>query len=388
MSSGINAFDRVVINPRERPVSSDINALQSRLDQSLREVMRALSLPHDALAGRAGHGLFTPAQGFIGDGFFATADGSSRTVTLNPGLGFLLGTAASNFGSISGLDDLGPNSGNTFFPVYLPAPLIVAIDAVPSSGQERYDIIEVAQDRRVENPSSRDILNPATGLFEASLVNKTFAYMLDSSRLGRVVSPAASTTGIGYKVGVAATIGSAAIPTATAGYTIVAVVYSVDSAAQVRQQDIRDDRKLLLPAGHESFAFLIQQTDGSPDVVTVSWLAANAGVRVAARMISSPGGSIKVAIFGGGLVALPTVQIFAAAGTSDFTMAKLYTAGSTTRLTQTEMNNLLPQVQAFGESTGTKGQSYYTFQIDRHVVSGADPSPRVYAVTGSFVSQP
>jgi hypothetical protein len=45
-------------------------------------------------------------------------------------------------------------------------------------------------------------------------------------------------------------------------------------------------------------------------------------------------------------------------------------------------------VQAFGESTGTKGQSYYTFQIDRHVVSGADPSPRVYAVTGSFVSQP
>lgn len=386
MSSGVNAFDRVVINTRERPVSSDINAAQARLDQTLREVVRSLFIAHNGSIGVAGQSAFTPKPGFLADGFFARADGGSRVVTLNPGLGFLIGSGVSNFGSISGLDDL-----NTYFPAYLPAALGITIDAAPGSGQERYDRIEVKQDRRVENSSSRDILNTSTGLFEANLVNKTFAYMLDSNRYGRVAPGGGdSSAGISYKVGTAAAINSASPPAATTGYTTVAVIYSVAGVTNVRQQDVRDDRQLLLPNGVEPFAFNITQTDGTPDVVSVGIPGINPGLRVAARSLSSPGGSIKVIILGGGpsgsLYVMPHVQIFPSPSSSNFLAARVANAGADV-LSAAEAALIASQVQAFGDTPQLQGQAINTFQIDRAVISGSDPGSRSYCVTGTLIRQ-
>lgn len=384
MSSGVNAFDRVIINSRERPISSDINSAQARLDQTIREVMRGIFLGHNSVAGVAGLSAFSPVNGFLGDGLFVTANGASRNVVVNPGLGFLTGTGVANFGSIAGLDDLCP-----YFPAYLPSALTIAIDATPSGGNERYDRIEVKQDRRVENATSRDILNVSTGLFEATAVDKTFAYMLDTNQLGRVAPGGGdSSAGISYKVGTEAAIGAAAPPAETTGYTTIAVVYSVNGVAFVRQQDVRDDRKLLFPNGHESFGFTISQTNGSPDVVAVGASpAAHAGLRIAARTLSSPGGNIKVLLFGGGgVTCVPFVQVLPNPATSNFMVARC-SIPSSAILTAAEYALIASQVAAFGDTAGVYGQPYTTFEISRAVMSGSDPSQRTYFVGGSVINQ-
>src|SRR5574337_192482 len=136
------------------------------------------------------------------------------SVLLKAGIGFLDAPSdvPTSVGGIVGADDLSP-----YKPLPLNADMAIAIDAAPSAGNERIDIIEVKQDRRVENPLSRDVLNTGTGLFVPTLVNKTLAFSLDG-RNGRVVSPSNSTTGVGYKVGVAAAVGTALAPATTSGY--------------------------------------------------------------------------------------------------------------------------------------------------------------------------
>ena len=65
------AFEREILNPRERPLSSDINTAQSQLDRSMRETLQRLfqkrvSASSDASA--------APVRGFIGDGLKVRAD--------------------------------------------------------------------------------------------------------------------------------------------------------------------------------------------------------------------------------------------------------------------------------------------------------------------------
>lgn len=385
MTTGINAFDRVVINPRERPLSSDINAAQARLDQTIREVMRGLHIPHSSADPfTSGDSAFAPKTGFLGDGFFVRALGTSRNVTLNAGLGFLLGSGVSNFGSISGVDDL-----NTYFPVYLPASLTIAIDAAPSSGQERFDIIEVAQDRRLENPLSRDVLDTGTGVFTAGSVNKTFAYVLDSGRYGRVVSPAASTTGIGYKVGVAATAGTATIPSATAGYTIVAIIKSLGGSTNVAQSDVRDERTLLFRDGVSSFGVQWDQTDGPPDVIEWLDFSLPAGMRMAARSLNlgvaaSP---VRFYFFGGkGVQVFPTVQVVDGGGAAPMPPLNFLVAHikgpALSRLTTAEAALIAGQVEALADDYN-RGQQYAYIDVAPCVVFGSNPTVKKWFITGS-----
>jgi hypothetical protein len=263
MTTGVNAFDREVINPRERPASSDINALQSLRDQTLREVLRYQHMLHNPAPADAGAG--NPQSGFYGDGLRVSAyGGGSLTVLIPAGLGMIYdaGSVLASIGGVARVDDLSP-----YYPAFLSAPMLVALDAAPSSGQERYDIIEVTLDRRLENADSRDVLNTSTGVFEPTSVLKTLAYDL-LGRSGRVVSPALSTTGIGYKVGTPAAVGAAVVPATTAGYTRIAILY-VDSTGVVSQKCITDTRKLLGRFGCTDFAFRAAQAAGAPDIVSI-----------------------------------------------------------------------------------------------------------------------
>lgn len=383
MTTGINAFDRWVINQRERPLSTDINLLQARAEQSLKAFIRSLFIPHSGAAGEAGSSDFYPLSGFLGDAFFPTATGTSRIVTLTPGLGMILGNSpVSNFGSVGGLDDLDP-----YYPVYAPRGIDVTIDAAPSVGQERYDIIEVTQDRRLENPLSRDIFDNLLGVFVAGTPNKTFAQVLDSTRLGRVVSPANSTTGIGYKVGTPAAVGGASIPATSPGYTQIAVVYSLGTIANVRQRDLRDDRKVLLPGGHGRFGLTIVQSNGTPDTISIEDVSASAGLRFAARSGSSPGGVLRVYVLNSGIASvIPHAQI--GVGLGNLLTTNIYDLDYAV-LTDTEYAALVaayPDCQPFGIAGGN-GQPYAYFDIARHLEVGADPASRTYYISGEIVIQ-
>jgi hypothetical protein len=218
-------FNREIYNVRERPLSTDNNYMQTFSDRSLRDFIRALLAPTPS----------TVVTGFLNQSFKVIQSGPSMNVIIQPGLGFIdaAGDVPTVIGGVTGLDD--PAS---LKPLPLSAAQTIAIDAAHAT-LDRIDIIEVNYDRRAQDPTSRDILNPATGVFAPGLVNKVLAWYLDG-RTGRVVTPADSTTGIGYKVGVAA--GSPSAPPTTAGYVKIAEIYVTAAHTSIVTGDITDTR--------------------------------------------------------------------------------------------------------------------------------------------------
>lgn len=377
------AFSRTVINARERPLSSDINQLQSEESRTLREALRALFLPHNALANEV-NSSFQPVSGFLGDGFFVAA-GGALTHTMRAGLGLIYdaGSPANDIGAVSKVDDRNP-----YYPVYLSAPQVISSPAAPGVGLERLDIIEVALDRRLQDSSSRDVLDTGTGVFTPTLVLKTLAYALDG-RTGVVNSPASSTTGIGLKAGTTQSAGTFAgsggvtgIPATTAGYTRVAVILVTNTGAVV-QGDVRDDRVLLAPNGVHNLGVGIVQVPGSPnDVITLNvpptWPA---GFRIAARQLNSPsnGGSMRIYIVGGNLNSASPAAVI----TASCLAATLANANRLARMTPPAFGTLSAGDKAAlvtgGASTPNLalqvGQGVLTFDIDGiRTIDGGDPT--------------
>lgn len=278
-----NDFDRTVMNLRERPLSSDINQLQAQLDRSLRE-----SLAQEGMARLSANfaGNATPYTQFIGEGFHVVP-GSGLQVVIKAGLGLQYlpsGTVANGdpaiataIGGIAGVDDLSP-----FKPLVLMADANIAINAVPGiMGQSRIDLIEVLCARRLDNSSSRDVLDPASGVFNPTAVNKTLDFTLDGTQ-GTVVSPANSTTAIGYKVGVAGAPGVA--PATSPGYTPIAYVVTHFGDVSIDSIYIPDFRDLYYPNGLGKVAFKITVPSAGGAVVqpTISNVIGPAGVIIKA----------------------------------------------------------------------------------------------------------
>lgn len=238
-----NPFDRVIINPRERPLSSDINLLQSEVDVTLREVLKQAMLRRADIDNlqpdnnRPG----TPTTGFFGDGFMVRQNSpAGLSVRVAPGIGFAYAPAdvPSAVGGISGVDD----TSNYKPLVLLSEAVISGIPAGPTAPNYRYDIIEVRTNRAAGNPLSRDVLDPGTGAFVASTVNKNLGYTLDGS-VGVVNAPADSTAAISYKVGVAGLAPSP--PTATPGYMIIGSVIVTGGLASITRANLFDVRQVL-----------------------------------------------------------------------------------------------------------------------------------------------
>lgn len=213
-------FDREVWNNLEKALSSDQNAAQTYVDLTLRTFIRNL-LAVDPTS---------VVTGFLNASFLVKPTSpTSMNVTVNPGLGFIdaSGDEPSSIGSVASVDD--PAS---LKPLPLLTSQVIAIDAAPSAGNNRIDIIEVTYDRRLMDSNSRDILDPTTGAFAPGLVNKTLGWILDGLT-GRVVTPSPSTAPIGYKVGAAATAGSEVAPAVTTGYIKIAEVHLIGGTTTV-----------------------------------------------------------------------------------------------------------------------------------------------------------
>lgn len=190
-----NPFDRTPWYPLERPLADDLNQGPSQDDRALRYVLERLYARRTSAADPTA--LIT--AGFLADGLRVVA-GGGMSVNLTPGLGFLDNTAgiATAIGGVVGLDDR-----TAFAPALLSAVQAIAIDPAPGADLARKDAIFVKVDRRLENNTSRDLLDVASGTFVPTLKLKTLSYDLlgRNSRVDCSGGNVVGTTGIVYKVG-------------------------------------------------------------------------------------------------------------------------------------------------------------------------------------------
>lgn len=243
----LNIGDRPIINARERPLSSDINDVVSAANST------AFGLTYFQSAQSVGAGVSTtyPELGGIYHGFFGTGfrcvAGTGMQVKLLAGVGLVntalyAGGLASNIGSVQGL-----NNYQIVSPLVLSNDLTITVPAAPGSPNNRIDIIEVKADYDLTDAQTRDVFDVATETFVGTSVNKLFTWLLNSSDLSTVTSPASSTGAIGYKVGVAAS--SPTAPSSTSGYIKIAEVRVNNGTVAITNLMTADTRRLLSANG-------------------------------------------------------------------------------------------------------------------------------------------
>ena len=321
-------FNRMILNPRERPLSSDINQAQSQLDRTQREILKAM------FASRTGPMVDTSAfvAGFIGDGFKVRAAAiPDMTTTVTAGMGFYQDPAdvPAAIGGIIGLDDY-----CSYKPLPLIAPLVIPTPTAPGAGQERWDIIEVAVIRRAEGPLVRETFDPTTSTFVSGLVNKTLSFTMDTE-FGYAPAPGGSVDGISYVQGVAAAVGAAVVPAVTPGYQKIGEVYVGATVVAINPGDINDCRRMLFPGGVGHLAMSwIQRT--AADVPASLLVQGSPGVEATVMAQGPLGGIIYVKAGGQMTGLLPGVAHFypSAWGSVVVTpgVSGVLTAGSKTNL--------------------------------------------------------
>lgn len=282
-----NPFDRVNLGLRERPLSSDFNRLESQLDRTLRDVLRAL-VGGSGVAG-GGTSAITSHSGFIGDGMrVVPASPIAMSVQVSAGFGFIYDALDLPF-DIGATDLEGVDDRSSFKPVYLNAPAIFTVPTAPGPGLSRIDIIEVKVDRRLENLVTRRQLDTATKSFLDHMFYKTLAFSLDG-RTGFVSSPSASTVGLSYKIGAEAATGAEVEPSTTSGYVKIGRINVAPSVVTIDTDALVDRRPLLghggmLPVGA---SWRVQWNAGAP-IHTLLALDAPAGLQVALGPLSLRG---------------------------------------------------------------------------------------------------
>lgn len=261
-----NPFDREVFNPRERPLSPDQNLLASYADLEMREVFANSFLKRVSLSDDGNAPMITAGQAkFLGDGFrVKAASPAAMQVVVRSGLGWInSGSSDLSIGGLSGMDDR-----SLYKPLSLTANEVIVVPAAPGVGLERTDIIEVAVDRRLADSTSREILNPGTGIFAAGPINKTLTY----NQNGR--SSVNGSGSINYKTGTPAAAGTSVAPATTAGYVKISEVLVDAGVTTIVQNKIKDLRSMMWANGYRDLSVAFDNS-----VFGVS-LSAPAGVQL------------------------------------------------------------------------------------------------------------
>lgn len=319
-----NPFDRVLINLRERPLSPDHNQLQSEIDRTIREVLDRLMLPRATSASDISLG--TPRTGFIGDGFkVRPMNPASMQVQVTPGLGFFVDATdtPSSIGGVASVDDL-----SRFKPLYLPTAALLSIPAADATNP-RLDIIEVRHNRGITDTASRDVLNPVTGQFVPTSVQKTLTWNMAGST-GNVTTPASSTAAISYKAGIPNA--SPAAPPTTTGYVKIAEVLVNATVTSVDANRLKDLRHLHSPFGQRRARWAGNLTVAGP-VVTMEQIVAPPGVQMIGTVRS---GTAFVYVIAGDLTIAAPIPLVSSLGSAaaeggDATIVNL-TSGEATDL--------------------------------------------------------
>ena len=166
MSSG---FRNVVINPRERAISTDINRLQSMIGYNLAEILRFMTLgsqnnsvsepfyPTDPAN--------APLQATIIEGLGVTFDSATTRTYVSPGAMVTVGTATdADDNTYKVVIDPGVNDGSLY-------PL-----TPNTSGSTRFDIFECSIEDALEETATRQMYDESTDSFADATVSKVRAY--------------------------------------------------------------------------------------------------------------------------------------------------------------------------------------------------------------------
>ena len=390
-------FDRVAYNQGERPLTTDQNQAASDIQRSNMTladyILRASASLATGVSTPLNNGAFSA---FLADSFSVVASSPTANLFVNvtPGLGFanLPSAEPTNIGGLSGCDDVSPLK-----PLPLSTLQTFAVPT-PNASNPRWDIIEVAYDLRLEQPQSRDILNPTAGTVTPTSVDKVLAYYLDG-QVGTVVSPSPSTTGIGYKQGVAGS--SPAVPGNTTGYITVAAIYVPANATQIAQADIVDLRPLCFPGSLSAVVGTLSLvTDGTNATSLSGQIQCPPGVKAAAwchaNLLSN---GVNIAIVAGGGEAACQFQAFfplAAATAGSVSASPVWSeilAASASLTVNLQVGNTNQNAWAApfaGEFTGFTvydgGTNYtgpHTFKV---LLNGAAPSSQPSVVLNSGVN--
>lgn len=236
------AFNRTVLYPLEKPLADDLNQDSSQGDRSIRDTM---------------YGLLNGQSGFLLGGFKAVASTPvALSVVVNSGLGFQdapTDTPAA-IGGVLGVNDL-----SRYKPLILANNFTVPVPAAPGANS-RIDLIEVRYNRVLDNPQSRNFLDPATDAFSPATVPKTLDFNVDNT-LAYYAAAAVPTTAFAYKSGVVA--GSPTPPAVDAGYMAIAYITVGTSVTVINAGDISDQRPGIVIASGARLARQIISANGT-----------------------------------------------------------------------------------------------------------------------------
>lgn len=282
-------FRRVIVNVRERPTSGDLNRLQNRIGETIRNLANAVLGEASGSTPTLTEGRRSAvANGFLGASFYVTPDDAATPygLKIGPGVGFSPASpdAVTDYGGVNGLDW---ESGGNCAPLVLSAYQTgIQVPSVPASGHSRIDIIEVRSNFFSGDSATVGIFNPVTEVFDPTVANKGFNWDL-RGRTGQVNAPAASTAAISYKVGVdfAGGIAGATEPSTTYGYMKIARINLDGVVGSITQDLIADLRRPLLPSG-------ILHVAGD---ATIPGVAAGIGTEDFLTMSVPPGVTVKMA---------------------------------------------------------------------------------------------
>jgi len=239
-------FDRVLLNQRERPLSSDINQAETQLDRTLRDYLDRASTGR---TNNTNDASTTPVSGFIGDSLKVRPNSPIGTAILvAPGMGFQVNASdvPTAIGSITSVDDLA-----RYKPLVLNTQQTITVPP-NSSGNPRIDIIEVKYNRHTTDTSSRDVFNTGTGTFDPTSVQKTLAWAIEDS---------VTTNGAGalnLKSGTPAAV--PLVPSTDTGYVKLAEILVGNGFVTLDADVIKDTRQQLFQYNVGDFAFQIQQS--------------------------------------------------------------------------------------------------------------------------------
>ena len=158
----------LIFNSRERAVSSDFNQIQQFAAQERNDMIAAMLTPSKNRFSGIGQSVSysgsanAPLPGYVLDGLLAVVDAASSGILINPGAVFVRPsdpTDANDSGWV-----LVESAG-----VQMTGQLVLAANGAASP---RVDVIEFTVIQSTVTTASRDIYNPTTGLFVASVVTK------------------------------------------------------------------------------------------------------------------------------------------------------------------------------------------------------------------------
>jgi hypothetical protein len=332
------AFDRTILNVRERPTSGDVNRGFSESDRTWRDMLLFM-LGQGTQASRF---VTTIKNGFLGSSLsvFATTP-TSMQVVISGGIGFQQDPSVVPPTVVPGLTATGVTDLSIYKPINLSS-LLTATVPPADPAFPRIDRIEVRFNRSTLDATSRSIFDIIQKKFLPGTVQKTFSWDLLPTGVANITTPTASTNPVSYVAGTPAAMPVA--PPPTPGYVTIALINVPALVAVINPSNIVDARPVVAPGDKFRVMGRVSVPTGG-GVATLSGVDAPPGFFVATIVPAgaNPTGQVTVVVIcpgstsiaGGGSPALasgtafPHVTVVAFASGAAVTSAGLVTPADT-----------------------------------------------------------